>query len=344
VPPLAGSTVCWAAVGAVVGVVGYACSRSTKSVRPSASETAHEPAEWSPIAAVGWAAAVGLFSGGVWLAQVIAYEAMPQQFRLDRLVVGQAVEMAGLFALAGGMIGLVVGILSGLICARSSGLAVGIMRGIGFANVAAIGGGLFPFVVNATAQSIAPEVSSTVCWAVVGAIAGFVAYGFSRRTSRDADVQITPLSDEEEIAIRVSVRRPAAAPPEPMRAGLLPGDPSEPELVEEPAALRSGWGAVLEEDVGQQSRPRVQPTPQTASSSVVRIGPVLLVSAGCLLAVGLSAPSPVGWAMLAIGLMGLAVAWGLAGQERRICQLERRLQEAEHERASDPAEERSSIP
>jgi hypothetical protein len=73
-----------------------------------------------------------------------------------------------------------------------------------------------------------------------------------------------------------------------------------------------------------------------SSDTAFRLAPVLMVSVACLVAVGLSTPSPVGWAMLAIGLLGLAVAWALFGQERRIRDLERRL--AARERAVGDAE------
>jgi hypothetical protein len=74
----------------------------------------------------------------------------------------------------------------------------------------------------------------------------------------------------------------------------------------------------------------VQPADQAATvGPVVRVLPVLIVSVGCLLAVGLGAPTPVGWAMLAVGLLGLAVAWALVGQERRIKELKLRLGDRE---------------
>ena len=76
------------------------------------------------------------------------------------------------------------------------------------------------------------------------------------------------------------------------------------------------------------------PVPRTASGAVVGLGPVMLVSVTCLLAVGLSSPSPVGWAMLAIGLMGLAVSWALVGQERRIRELEQQLRAPDREPTS----------
>jgi MYXO-CTERM domain-containing protein len=43
-------------------------------------------------------------------------------------------------------------------------------------------------------------------------------------------------------------------------------------------------------------------------------------------------PSDAGWAILAVGLLGLAAAWALAAQERRIRELERQLRDKEDRR------------
>jgi hypothetical protein len=56
-----------------------------------------------------------------------------------------------------------------------------------------------------------------------------------------------------------------------------------------------------------------------------RLLPVWAVAIACV-AVFLAIPGPpVGWPMLAIGLLGLAVAWALTGQDRRIRELEREI-------------------
>ncbi|MDB5312949.1 MAG: hypothetical protein JWO38_7151 [Gemmataceae bacterium] len=64
-------------------------------------------------------------------------------------------------------------------------------------------------------------------------------------------------------------------------------------------------------------RPTIAPAP--------RLVPILAVSSACLAAVIATSPSSLGWPVLAIGLLGLAVAWALVGQERRIRELERQL-------------------
>jgi hypothetical protein len=60
---------------------------------------------------------------------------------------------------------------------------------------------------------------------------------------------------------------------------------------------------------------------------LVRLLPIFALSSGCLIAAILGRPSPAGWAVLAVGLLGFAAAWAFAGQERRIRELERRLRE-----------------
>jgi hypothetical protein len=60
---------------------------------------------------------------------------------------------------------------------------------------------------------------------------------------------------------------------------------------------------------------------------ISRLLPVVGVSVACLAAVVAGTPSPVGWVMLAVGVLGLAVAWALASQEKRIRELERLLSE-----------------
>jgi hypothetical protein len=58
-----------------------------------------------------------------------------------------------------------------------------------------------------------------------------------------------------------------------------------------------------------------------------RLVPVFAVAAGCVVASLVSPPSTAGWAVVAVGLLGLAVGCALVGQERRIAVLERRLRE-----------------
>jgi hypothetical protein len=74
---------------------------------------------------------------------------------------------------------------------------------------------------------------------------------------------------------------------------------------------------------GRPALPAVGPGP------VVRQWPVLAVSAACLVAAVVTPPSPAGWATLGVGLLGCAVAWILAGQERRLRELEQQLRQRE---------------
>jgi hypothetical protein len=93
-----------------------------------------------------------------------------------------------------------------------------------------------------------------------------------------------------------------------------PGQPSaEPEL----------------SDVGEVElsvdRPADDVPPPAGHGATVRVAPVLMVSATCLAAMLVSPVSPVGWAMLAVGALGLSVARALTTQERRIRELEEQL-------------------
>jgi peptidoglycan/LPS O-acetylase OafA/YrhL len=59
----------------------------------------------------------------------------------------------------------------------------------------------------------------------------------------------------------------------------------------------------------------------------VRLLAVIGVAVACLVAALATPASDAGWAVLAVGLLGLAVAWVLSDQERRIRHLERQLRE-----------------
>jgi hypothetical protein len=335
-PPGVGSALVWAFVGAVVGVAGYTWGR-----RPSATGTidwpgADRPA-WSLAGAAGWGAAVGLVTASAWLAELTLFRLLPQPIALRSLVEGPVFDTAALFAMGGGGFGLLVGAANGLLLGRPSRLRAAVVRGLAFANAAAAGGALVP-VAAATVTSLAPEVSSTLVWLVVGAIAGVVGYGATHRPRRPAgvgpldgtdDIRLVPLAG----AMTRGFAQPAN-PPAPTVPALLTGNAPELRPAEDAAVTCvSGWDPVAVAVPASEPRPRpphVQPADRaTSAGPVVRVLPVLLVSVGCLLAVGLGAPSPVGWAMLAVGLLGLAVAWGLVGQERRIKELERQIGECE---------------
>jgi hypothetical protein len=64
-----------------------------------------------------------------------------------------------------------------------------------------------------------------------------------------------------------------------------------------------------------------------ASSSVASQWPILAISTGCLIVAMVTPVSPAGWPMLAVGLLGFAVVWVLAGQDRRLRALERQLRD-----------------
>jgi hypothetical protein len=102
--------------------------------------------------------------------------------------------------------------------------------------------------------------------------------------------------------------------------GYTRGRPGEPPAESEfPDAGEVEWSVVRPADDGP---------PPAGHGATVRVAPVLMVSATCLAAMLVSPVSPVGWAMLAVGALGLAVAWALTSQERRIRELEVQLQEA----------------
>jgi hypothetical protein len=70
--------------------------------------------------------------------------------------------------------------------------------------------------------------------------------------------------------------------------------------------------------------PLVMPAP--------RVLAVVAASAGCLILAAVGAPSGAGPAVLALGLLGLVVAWALFGQERRLRRLEARVKVLEKRR------------
>jgi hypothetical protein len=92
-----------------------------------------------------------------------------------------------------------------------------------------------------------------------------------------------------------------------------------------------------EDEVAQDEEPQRE-RQQTARGQgairwpTVRLLPILGVAVGCLVAFVTTLPSDAGWAVLAVGLLGLAVAWALNGQERRIRDLERQLRDKQDQR------------
>ena len=91
-----------------------------------------------------------------------------------------------------------------------------------------------------------------------------------------------------------------------------PDEPPDEEEEAEPPAVKIEW--LLREP---KRKWRIDP-------AFVRVLPVLAVSVGALLGAARLAPSEVALALLAVGLLGLAVAWVLYRQERRLDALERR--------------------
>jgi hypothetical protein len=90
----------------------------------------------------------------------------------------------------------------------------------------------------------------------------------------------------------------------------------------------------------RQRTPRRAGAGRAAAGSVVRLGPTVAVAAGCLAVVIVGPPSPAGWPMLGVGLLGLAVAWALSAQERQVRTLKRRVRALKRQlrdRAVEPA-------
>jgi hypothetical protein len=92
---------------------------------------------------------------------------------------------------------------------------------------------------------------------------------------------------------------------------------------------------------------RRRPVRHPPAGPVVRLGPILAVTVGSLAVVIVGPPSPSGWPMLCVGLLGLAVAWALSSlehqvraQRRRLGTLKRRvrtLRRQLRERTAEPA-------
>jgi len=80
--------------------------------------------------------------------------------------------------------------------------------------------------------------------------------------------------------------------------------------------------------IGIQESPPVADQPSPVGS-VGRVLPTLLLALIFLAASLLTPPSEIGRAILAVGLLGLFVAWALIGQERHIRRAERRIRELE---------------
>ena len=324
IPSEVTSAVPWAVVGAVVGGIGYMRSHQFDSL--TRFQTGEDRSRWHPAGAVGWAVAVGGLAAGAWLGELALLRWLPEPVVLGPLLRGSEVAVAVPLAILAGGIGLVVGFLFGLLTGGPSRWTAAVVRGLGFMAVAAVGGGLFPLVVAVTSGRVSPEVSSALTWAVVCAVAAVIAYARTRRPQPEEFVVFE--DDERRDRPRETVR------PRPMRAGgaRVPG---------EPAAVPGEWAASTDDESAtvvvagwdpepvRPTRPGLIPVASVgragAGSAALRVAPVLMVSVVCLLAVGLSSPSPVGWAMLAVGLLGLAATWAFVGQERRIRELERQL-------------------
>jgi hypothetical protein len=323
IPPEASSTAAWFLVCAVIGGIGYT---RTREPNRTAILDESEVGPWTPAGAATWGLSVGGLATLTWLGELALLRLLPSPVTIGPLVHADVIAIAGLFAVAAGGIGLVVGATFGTIFGAPSKLTSGLVRGLGFAAVGAVGGGLFPLVAAAMSRWVPPALSSALTWGVVSGIGAVIAYSWTRR--RRAEIEFE--------AEYHRVRRPrlnelhvaGSAETAPSEPGVLTSASSgwaDPTLEEPSPGVVSGWDP--EPSIATRTAP---PAPVSAGRSqpagaAIRLAPVLMVSVTCLMAVGLSGPSPVGWAMLAIGLLGLAVMWALVGQERRIRELERKV-------------------
>jgi hypothetical protein len=90
------------------------------------------------------------------------------------------------------------------------------------------------------------------------------------------------------------------------------------------------WGREPGEAAAGAEEPAGPPRSATASGRglggpVGRVLPAATVAVCCIIAALVAPPSAAGWAVLAVGLLGLGVVWALIGQERRLRELERRV-------------------
>src|SRR5262245_7162796 len=92
-----------------------------------------------------------------------------------------------------------------------------------------------------------------------------------------------------------------------------------------------GWGGPrTEEDEDDWTEGRVAVSgPRDTRRPSARLLTVIGLAVACLVVALATPASDAGWAVLAVGLLGLAVASALSGQERRIRDLERQLRERE---------------
>lgn len=326
IPSAIASGLAWATIGAAVGGIGYVRSHSPGGRLMNAANDDGET--WTLAGAGGWGVAVGALAVGIWLGLLTVLRLLPDPVRLGPLLRGNEAALAALFAGLAGCIGLVIGCISGFLFGAPTRLASGFVRGLGFAAVAAIGGGLFPLAVVATSGWISPDLSSSLTMGAVTGCAAVVVYTWTRRklATHSAGLELEDWGDRQPAPIEL--RLPGSAGAESSEPGVLsspPGGWSEATLEDPVQVLTSNWDP--EPSVANRAAPPPGVTTNRAQSTgaFVRVAPVLMVSVACLLAVGLSAPSPVGWAMLAVGFLGLAAAWAVLGQERRIRELERRL-------------------
>jgi hypothetical protein len=269
--PQAASTIALAAIGAVAGLTTYTWGR------PPARRSVGRPT-WRIASAAGWGGLAAAAAGGMWTLALVVSHLLFGSAARDALLDIDLFGTVSQLAAAGGIIGLAAGVAGGVWSGRQSRLAAGIAGGTGFGLAGAIAGGLCPALVAATAESLPPEVASTLVLGAIGGVVGLVGYTWGRSAEPADEMELTDEAAPRDV--EWSVDRPAA---------------------EEPAPARNG--------------------------ALIRVAPVLMVSATCLAAMLVSPVSPVGWAMLAIGALGLAVAWALLRQERRIHELEQQLRD-----------------
>jgi hypothetical protein len=177
------------------------------------------------------------------------------------------------------------------------------MGGLGVA-VGLLGGAAAGFLLAAGRQG------TVVSWAFVAAAFGAVGGG------------LTPLLVR---AARPWLPAEASSAAAWALAGLLTGVAgyvwSRREEPEEPQDTEAGRGHAVEVwpiDSGPRQAP---------DRAGVRLLPILGVAGVCLVAVVATPASDAGWAVLAVALLALAVAWALGGQERRIRELELQLRQ-----------------
>jgi hypothetical protein len=194
-PPYASSSLLWAAVGALTGLLGSAHFHDESTPGRVRGPLLHVGLLWALAGAASAAAAWAAVTAPAWFF-----------FHIDLLnppIVGAEYRPL-VCAVLGAVHGLLAGVTAGLACGRHRRVANGLALAAGCTALGALGGGLSMFA--AGSSRLHPVASSSLVWAFGGFVAALCAYLWSHRTEPEEDEEEQPADAKVEWVLRGRTR------------------------------------------------------------------------------------------------------------------------------------------